>query len=148
MRLICQVVKNAKLYSGERLISDIGKGMLVYCGFCKEENIAELEKAIKKLCGLRIFADGNGKLNLSLTDIGGQMLFVSNFTLYSDCSKGYRPSFIRSGEFNESHRLYKHCLSLIQNYGIDVKPGAYGEDMLIESSAGGPINIIIDSEVL
>lgn len=148
MRVVCQVVKNAKLYSDGIIVSQIGQGLLVYAGFSENENNDKLAKTIKKICGLRVFADSNGKLNLSLSDIGGQMLFVSNFTLYADCSSGFRPSFMKSAKFDLASRLYDHCLDLISGFGIDVSPGAFGKEMIIESTADGPINIIIDSEDL
>ena len=148
MRAVCQIVNNAVLYESGIKISEINRGLLVYVGFCTEDTKENILKPIKKICGLRVFADNDGKLNLSLCDIGGQILLVSNFTLYGDCSRGFRPSFIKSAGFEKANELYKFALEQIKNSGIDVKPGVFGGDMIIESSADGPINIIIDSEEL
>lgn len=148
MRAICQVVENAVLFENNREISAIDRGLIVYAGFCNHDTNENLPKALNKICGLRVFNDNAGKLNLSLADIGGQMLFVSNFTLYADCSRGFRPSFIKSAKYDEANALYKFSLEYIRNKKIDVKPGVFGGDMVIQSSAAGPINIIIDSEDL
>lgn len=148
MRAVCQRVKNAKLYVNEQLISEIDKGFLVYIGFCDDDNEQSLAKPLKKLCGLRVFDDSDDKLNLSLTDVSGQMLLVSNFTLYGDLSRGFRPSFIKSAKFDYAKKLYDFSLKFIKDQGIDVKPCVFGGDMSIVSTADGPINIIVDSEDL
>ena len=92
--------------------------------------------------------NSDDKLNLSLLDVGGQLLLVSNFTLYADCSRGFRPSFIKSAKFDHAKMLYDFSLNFIQEYGIDAKPCVFGGDMSITSVADGPINVIIDSEDL
>lgn len=148
MRAVCQRVKNAALYVDGELISNITKGFLVYIGFCDDDSEKSIEKALKKICGLRVFDDSDGKLNLSLADISGQLLLVSNFTLYGDCSRGFRPSFIKSAKFDAAKQLYDYSLSFIKEQGIDVRPCVFGGDMSIDSTADGPINIIIDSEDL
>ncbi len=148
MRAVCQRVNDAVLYESGNEISGIGQGLLVYVGFSDCDNEQTVEKALKKLCGLRVFSDGEGKLNLSLGDIGGQMLFVSNFTLYGECSRGYRPSFIKSAKFEPAKRLYDFSLDYIRRRGVEVKPCVFGGDMEIKSTASGPVNIIIDSEEL
>lgn len=148
MRAVCQRVKSATLYADDKEISKIGKGFLVYVGFCEEDTTQSIQKALKKVCGLRIFDDSEDKLNLSLSDVGGEILLVSNFTLYADCSRGFRPSFIKSAKFDYANELYKFSLDFISQAGIDVKPCVFGGDMSIHSVADGPINIIIDSEDL
>ena len=148
MRAICQIVSHADLTVDGKEISNIDRGLLVYIGFSVNDTEKSIEKALKKICGLRVFSDDNGKLNLSVTDIGGQILLVSNFTLYGDCSRGYRPSFIESAGFEYAKPLYEFSLEYMKNHGITVKPGVFGGDMKIESLADGPINIIIDSEAL
>ena len=127
-------------------MSEIGKGMLVYIGFCELDTAESIQKSLKKLCALRIFDDGSDKLNLSLNDIGGEMLLVSNFTLYADCSRGNRPSYINSAKYDNAQRLYDFSIGYIRNYGIRLKCGVFGEDMKIASTADGPVNIIIDSK--
>ncbi len=148
MRAVCQRVKNATLFVDNKEISKIDKGFLVYIGFCEQDTTQSIQKALKKVCGLRVFDDSDDKLNLSLLDVDGKILLVSNFTLYGDCSRGFRPSFVKSAKFDYANELYQFSLKYISEYGIDVKPCVFGGDMSIESVADGPINIIIDSEDL
>ena len=148
MKAVCQRVKNASLFVNGELISEIGKGFLVYVGFCDGDNEDNIIKPLNKICGLRVFDDENDKLNLSLGDVGGEVLLVSNFTLYADCSRGYRPSFIMSAKYDYAEKLYNFSLEYIKSKGISVKPCVFGGDMSINSVADGPINIIIDSEAL
>ncbi len=148
MRAVCQRVKSATLYVDNNEISKISNGFLVYIGFCEEDTTDSIQKALKKVCGLRVFDDSEGKLNLALGDVNGQLMLVSNFTLYADCSRGYRPSFINSARFDYAKKLYDFSLDFIKNQGVDVKPCVFGGEMVIDSIADGPINIIIDSEDL
>ena len=149
MRAICSVVKNACLCVDGQEISKIGNGMLVFCGFSAKDNKENIQKALKKLAGLRVMDDPDGKLNCSLADVGGEMLFVSNFTLYGDVHKGFRPSFVESMKYDEAEVLYQYALEQLENvYGVNVQGGVFGGDMKIEALHDGPINIIIDSEDL
>ncbi len=148
MRAICTVVQNAALRVDGKLISEIGKGMLVFCGFHEKDTEESIEKALKKVAGLRVMDDPDGKLNCSLADVGGEMLFVSNFTLYGDVKKGFRPSFVESMKYEPAEALYQYALSKIESFGVKVKGGVFGGDMKIEAQYDGPINIIIDSEEL
>ncbi len=149
MRAICTVVKNACLRVDGEVISEIGKGLLVFCGFSAQDSKESIEKALKKVAGLRVMDDPDGKLNCSLADVGGEMLFVSNFTLYGDVKKGFRPSFVESMKYDEAEALYGYALERLKSeYGVDVKGGVFGGDMKIEALHDGPINIIIDSEDL
>jgi len=148
MRAICTVVKHAALRVDGQLISEIGKGMLVFCGFCETDNEESIEKALKKVAGLRVMDDPDGKLNCSLADVDGDMLFVSNFTLYGDVKKGFRPSFIESMKYEPAEALYQYALKRIGEFGVRVKGGVFGGDMKIEASYDGPINILIDSKDL
>ncbi len=149
MRAICSVVKNARLTVDGQVISEIGKGMLVFCGFSQQDNKENIEKALKKVAGLRVMDDPDGKLNCSLADVEGEMLFVSNFTLYGDVHKGFRPSFVESMKYEEAEELYQYALNrLAEEYGVRVRGGVFGGDMKIEALHDGPINIIIDSEAL
>ena len=148
MKAVCQRVKKATLFVDNNVISEIGNGFLVYVGYSTIDNKDNINKAINKICGLRVFDDSEGKLNLSLSDVGGQMLLVSNFTIYADCSRGFRPSFVNSAKFDDANELYNYTLEEIRKRGIDVKPCVFGGDMIIDSIADGPINIIVDSEVL
>ena len=148
MRAICTVVDGAELRVDGKLISMIGKGMLVFCGFKEDDNKESIEKALKKIAGLRVMDDPDGKLNCSLADVGGEMLFVSNFTLYGVVKKGFRPSFIESMKYEPAEELYQYALKRIEEMGVRVKGGVFGGDMKIASTHAGPINIIIDSEAL
>ncbi len=148
MRAICSVVKNATLKVDGELISEIGHGMVVFCGFSADDTIESIEKALKKVAGLRVMSDPDGKLNCSLADVGGEMLFISNFTLYGDVHKGFRPSFEKSMKFDPAQNLYNYALNRLKEFGVRVQGGVFGGDMKIEALHDGPINIIIDSEVL
>lgn len=148
MRAICSVVKNATLRVDGKVISEIGKGMLVFCGFSEQDTRENIEKALKKVAGLRVMDDPDGKLNCSLADVDGEMLFVSNFTLYGDVKKGFRPSFTESMKYEPAQELYQYALERLAQMGVKVKGGVFGGDMKIEALHDGPINIIVDSEAL
>ena len=148
MRAICSVVKNATLKVDGELISEIGRGMVVFCGFSSADTPESIEKALKKVAGLRVMEDAEGKLNCSLADVDGEMLFISNFTLYGDVHKGFRPSFEKSMKFESAHNLYDYALNRLKEFGVRVQGGVFGGDMKIQALHDGPINIIIDSEVL
>ena len=148
MRAICSVVKHACLRVDGEVISEIGKGLLVFCGFSERDNKENIEKALKKVAGLRVMDDSEGKLNCSLADVDGELLFVSNFTLYGDVHKGFRPSFTESMRFEPAQELYQYALGRLSEMGARVKGGVFGGDMKIEALHDGPINIIIDSEVI
>jgi D-tyrosyl-tRNA(Tyr) deacylase len=148
MRAICSVVKNATLRVDGEVISQIGRGMLVFCGFSESDNKENIEKALKKVAGLRVMDDPDGKLNCSLADVGGEMLLVSNFTLYGNVKKGFRPSFDRSMKYEPAQELYEYALGRIAQMGVKVQGGVFGGDMKIEALHDGPINIIVDSEAL
>jgi len=122
--------------------------MVVFCGFSERDDRENIEKALKKVAGLRVMDDPEGKLNCSLADVGGEMLFVSNFTLYGDVKKGFRPSFVESMKYDAAEELYQYALNRIAEFGVSVKGGVFGGDMKIEALHDGPINIIIDSEAL
>lgn len=148
MRAICSVVKNATLRVDGKVISQIGKGMLVFCGFSEKDTKVNIEKALKKVAGLRVMDDPDGKLNCSLADVEGEMLLVSNFTLYGDVKKGFRPSFTESMKYKPAQELYDYALERIAQMGVNVHGGVFGGDMKIEALHDGPINIIVDSEAL
>lgn len=148
MRAICTVVKHAALRVDGELISEIGRGMLVFCGFHENDTKESIEKALKKVAGLRVMDDPDGKLNCSLADVDGEMLFVSNFTLYGDVKKGFRPSFIESMKYDAAEELYQYAWNRLREMGVRVQGGVFGGDMKIEALHDGPINIIIDSEAL
>lgn len=142
MKAVIQRVNDARLSVGGQLISDIGKGFVVY--FCVEKGDSESDCAAfaNKLAKLRIFEDGNGKMNLSVLDVGGDVLVVSQFTLAADLSKGNRPSFFNAEESNRADELYRLTAEMLRGLGVPVKTGVFGADMTIEQSNQGPVTII------
>ena len=142
MKAVIQRVNDARLSVGGQLISDIGKGLVVY--FCVEKGDSEADCAVfaKKLAKLRIFEDDSGKMNLSVLDVGGEVLLVSQFTLAADLSKGNRPSFFNAEEPNKANELYIKTVEMLSELGIPTKTGVFGADMTIEQSNQGPVTII------
>ena len=122
----------------------IGGGFLVLLGVGAEDTEADCEKLAKKLLGLRIFADENGKTNLSLKDVGGSLLIISQFTLYADCRKGNRPSFVKAKEPAEAERLYEFFCTLCEREITTVERGVFGADMRVELVNDGPFTIVLE----
>lgn len=144
MKAVVQVVKNAKLSVGGQVVSEIGNGLVVF--FCVEKGDLEekIHYFVKKIGGLRVFEDENGKTNLSVKDVGGEILFVSQFTLAGDCERGFRPSFIGAEEPERAKMLYLKTGQLIaQEWDICVKFGVFGADMQIEQVNDGPFTILL-----
>ena len=146
MKAVIQRVKNAVLSVGGNEISKIEKGLVVY--FCVEvgDEMPLCQKFANKLVKLRIFADNSGKTNLSVADVGGSILFVSQFTLAADLNGGNRPSFIFAEKPDIANAMYLHTAELIKNMGIPVQKGVFGADMTIVQANDGPFTIIWDSE--
>jgi len=148
MRFCIQVVKQASVdIDGER-VSSIGPGMLVLCGVGKDDDEAVADKMIAKLMKLRIFSDENGKTNLSLTDIGGEMLLVSQFTLYADCKHGNRPSFTDSMGPQRAEELYNYIADTIRPQVKKLGTGVFGADMQVSLINDGPFTVILDSAAI
>ena len=146
MKFLIQVVKKAKVDVDDITIGSIGRGLLVFVGVCDDDTRDTADKMIKKCVNLRIFEDENGKTNLSVNDIEGSMLVISQFTLYADCRKGNRPSFIKAGDPEHANELYEYILSELKNtYGIKTESGSFGADMQVSSVNDGPVTIILDS---
>lgn len=146
MKLLIQRVTNASVSIDGQVHGQIGKGFLVLFGACGEDTKEIADKMLKKMAGLRIFEDGEGKTNLSLNDVGGSVLFISQFTLYADCKKGYRPSFMRSGDPAHANELYEYSIDVLRNtYGLHVETGSFGADMKVSLLNDGPFTIILDS---
>lgn len=146
MKAVIQRVFSAALYVDGEAISKIGKGLVVY--FCVEKGDTEnlCTAFAKKLSKLRIFEDDNGKMNLPVTDVGGEVLFVSQFTLAADLLHGNRPSFFDAEEPNRAKAFYLHTAELLDELGVPVKLGVFGADMLVEQQNAGPVTIIWQSE--
>ncbi len=146
MRFVIQRVKHAEVTIENEVHGKINDGLLVLCGIADTDTNEIADKMIKKLCGLRIFEDSEGKTNLSLADVNGQLMLISQFTLYADCKKGNRPSFIRAGKPDMASPMYDHLIEEAGKYVPDVQRGIFGADMKIELLNDGPFTVILDSE--
>lgn len=144
MKAVIQRVKNACLKVDGELVSEIGKGYVVYLGVGKEDTEAQADYFIKKIPPLRIFEDENGKTNKSIADVGGEILLVSQFTLYADTDHGNRPSFINAGAPDMAEKLYLYVAEGLRNNGVPVKLGVFGADMKIEQLNDGPFTVILE----
>lgn len=145
MKFVIQRVTEASVTIEEKTVGAIGKGYLVLIGVGKEDTAAEADKLIKKMIGLRIFADENGKTNLSLKDVNGQLLLVSQFTLYANCTKGNRPSFIEAGDPGQAQELYEYIIAECRKQVPVVETGEFGADMEVRLCNDGPFTIILES---
>ncbi|MBR6696142.1 MAG: D-tyrosyl-tRNA(Tyr) deacylase [Oscillospiraceae bacterium] len=145
MKFVIQRVTSASVSVDEKIVGKIGKGFLVLIGIGKEDNKEIADKMIKKLIGMRIFEDENGKTNLSLNDVSGELLLISQFTLYADCKKGNRPSFINAGSPDEANSIYEYIISECKKEIDVVEKGVFGADMKVSLLNDGPFTIILDS---
>lgn len=146
MKFVIQRVTSASVDVDGVTVGKIGKGFLVLIGIGKEDNEVIADKMVKKLIGMRIFEDENGKTNLSLNDVNGELLLISQFTLYADCKKGNRPSFINAGLPDEANRLYEYIISKCKEEIKVVEKGVFGADMKVSLLNDGPFTIILDSK--
>ena len=144
MRAVIQRVKKTTLSVDGKLISEIDKGLAVYLGVGDGDGEAAVPMMVKKISQLRIFEDENGKMNLSVKDIGGEILLISQFTLYGDCSHGNRPSFICAARPEKAEPLYLAVAEKLRECGINVKTGVFGADMKIEQYNDGPVTILYE----
>ena len=144
MRAVVQRVSSAKLTVEGKLIGAIGKGLAVYLGVGRGDGEVQAQKTAKKIAALRIFSDDAGKMNLSAGDVGGEILLISQFTLYSDCTHGNRPSFTAAEAPAAANALYERVAELLRGYGLTVKTGVFGADMHIEQANDGPVTILLD----
>lgn len=146
MRFVIQRVKSAKVSIHGEIAGSIEQGLLVFVGICEQDTEKTADKMIKKLIGLRIFEDENGKTNLSLADVGGELLLISQFTLYADCKKGNRPSFIRAGNPELANHLYEYIISKCRKQISNVQVGSFGADMKVSLLNDGPFTVMLDSK--
>lgn len=147
MRILLQRVKYASVTIDGVCKSKIEKGILAFVGFCDGDKKEYLTPMAEKLVGLRIFEDENEKMNLSFSDVGGDIMVISQFTLYADCKKGRRPSFVNALNPSEANDYYKEFIHILNNIcGKEVKTGSFGADMKVELLNDGPVTVILDSE--
>lgn len=148
MKFVIQRVTHAEVEVEQEIIGSIQNGYLVLIGIAEDDNEEIADKLVKKLLGLRIFADENGKTNLSLKDVNGSLLLISQFTLYADCRKGNRPSFVNAGNPEKANELYEYIIEKCRDEVQDVQTGSFGADMKITLLNDGPFTIILDSKDL
>ena len=148
MKFVIQRVNHAEAKVDGEIVGKIGKGFLVLIGVGREDTKEDADWYLKKLLGLRIFEDENGKTNLSLADVGGELLVISQFTLYADCKKGNRPSFVKAGAPDMAEHLYEHFMERCRNYVDVVEKGKFGADMKVELLNDGPFTLMLESEQL
>ena len=146
MRFVVQRVTHASVTVDGNVIGKIGQGFMVLIGVSDEDTKETADKMVKKLLGLRIFEDENGKTNLSLTDVGGELLVVSQFTLYADCHKGNRPSFVKAGAPDKANRLYEYFVERCKQYVPKVEHGSFGADMKVELFNDGPFTLVLNAD--
>lgn len=144
MKAVVQRVLSATLSVDGKVVSEINKGLVVYFGAAKGDTEAQCDYLVKKISSLRAFEDENGKTNLSLADVGGSVLFVSQFTLLADLKKGNRPSFVMAEEPEKAEKLYLYAAKKLEESGVDVKRGVFGADMKILQLNDGPFTLIYE----
>lgn len=148
MKFVIQRVNHATVKVEQNTVGQINKGFLVLIGVNQTDTKEIADKMIKKLIGMRIFADENDKTNLSLHDVNGELLLVSQFTLYADCKKGNRPSFIEAGPAQMANEMYEYIISECRKQIPIVEKGVFGADMKITLENDGPFTIVLDSAQL
>lgn len=146
MRVIAQRVDNSNVVIDNLKCEKINKGLMLLVGFTYNDNESDIEYVIKKISNLRIFEDENHKMNLSIKDVSGEILIVSQFTLYANIKKGNRPSFEKSLPYYEAEDLYKKLVTSFKKTGINIKTGEFGSDMVVTIVNNGPVTIIIDTK--
>lgn len=148
MRAVVQRVSKAQVSVDSKIVGSIEKGLVVYIGVGKEDTNSDIDYLADKVVGLRIFEDDNEKMNLSVQDIEGDVLAISQFTLYGDVRKGKRPSFTDSAEPLIGNEFYEHFIDKLENMGINVQRGIFGAHMEVSYINDGPVTILLDSKKL
>ena len=148
MRAVVQRVSEARVVVNDEVVGKIGVGLLVFLGITAEDGSAEVDYLARKLTGLRIFEDSDGKMNLALADVGGAVLAVSQFTLYGNVRKGRRPSFVQAARPELAEPLYQAFCTQIQAAGFTVAQGIFGAEMQVQLVNSGPVTLILDSAEL
>ena len=148
MRFVIQRVMNSKVTIDGKIRGQIGKGFMVLIGVGEGDTVETADKMIHKMINLRIFEDENGKTNLGLKDVSGSLLLISQFTLYADCKRGNRPSFVEAGDPDMAKSLYEYIISKCKNEIEVVEQGEFGADMKVELVNDGPFTVLLDSDEL
>ena len=144
MKLVVQRVNNAKVEVDGKIVGAINNGFLVLLGVTHNDNKEIADYLVKKLCNLRVFEDEAGKMNLSLKDVNGELLIVSQFTLYADCNGGNRPSFINAAKPDMANELYEYFCEKCKENNIEVKKGIFGANMKVSLLNDGPVTIVLE----
>ena len=147
MKLVIQRVSRATVTVRGSVIGQIGQGYLVLVGVGREDTKEDADRLVRKMIGLRIFSDENGKINKSLKDVDGQLLLISQFTLYADCRHGNRPGFTDAGDPEKAKELYEYMIDSCRREIPVVEQGEFGADMKVELVNDGPFTILLDSEI-
>ncbi len=148
MRFVIQRVSHASVTVDGNVLGKIQKGFMVLIGIEEEDTKEIADKMIRKMLSLRIFQDEEGKMNLSVRDVKGELLLISQFTLYADCRKGNRPSFVKAGKPDMAEAMYEYIITECKNQDIPVEQGRFGADMKVELLNDGPVTILLDSHEL
>ena len=148
MRAVIQRVKYAKCTVDQEITGAVDQGFCILVGFTHTDDRVTVDKVVRKICGLRVFSDPNDKMNLSIRDIQGKILSISQFTLYASCNKGNRPGFTDAAKPDVAIPLYEYFNAALKEQGMEVQTGIFGADMKIELCNDGPVTIILDSEEL
>ncbi len=147
MRAVLQRVLSASVECENKVVSEIEKGFMILLGVKKNDTQEEADALASKIVGLRVFSDENGKMNLALGDVGGDIIVVSNFTLYADCSHGKRPSFFDAERPQQANELYEYFIKRLKFYGVEnIGTGVFGGDMQVHIQNDGPVTIILDTD--
>ena len=146
MRAVIQRVKTASVRVNEDIVGEIGRGLLVLLGVGRDDSEEDARYIADKLSFLRIFEDSDGKMNLSVRDVGGSVLIVSQFTLFADCRKGRRPSFVNAGPPEHAEHLYGRVIELLKQSGVPTSEGIFQAMMEVELVNDGPVTILLDSK--
>ena len=144
MKLVVQRVKHASVKVEEKIVGKIEQGFLVLLGVKQGDTKEQADYLVKKVCNLRVFTDEQDKMNLSLKDVDGKLLIVSQFTLYGNCNDGNRPSFIEAARLEEAIPLYEYFCDECSKKGFEVQKGIFGADMKVELLNDGPVTIVIE----
>ena len=144
MKIVIQRVLDAQVEVDKKIVGKIGKGFLVLLGVTHEDTRENADYLVKKLCKLRVFSDENDKMNLSLKDVNGELLIVSQFTLYANCKDGNRPSFVEAAKPDQANELYEYFCDECEKNDIKVEKGIFGADMKVSLLNDGPVTIVLE----